>query len=219
MGIRISAEREIEDARTELALRQPHRNQFLDPLDPKIECSLGRLRLSGRLTEAEYDAGCQWRNIFRNWRLSIGAPAPFAAAIDYRNSDLVQDDSDSDSEFSDEQAEAIARAYRVGEGALMGISRRVFHAVNAIAVYDEPEGLGPMDSTVLAAKRGLSELAVMFGHANKAWGGASFLNLIPCSRQPLPLFEEKKQPPEHLFEPRQRGYSKIISGHGAKATD
>lgn len=145
MNIRISATREMPDARVPVALDQPHRRGAVDPLDPRLECPLGRLRLSGRITEAEYRAGCQWRGIYHRWLSSIGAP-------DHPPPDC-----------SDEEAEAIARTFKIGERVLKALGPRVFHAVSAVAVYEEPEELGDFEFTAIAAKKGLTALADVFG--------------------------------------------------------
>ena len=41
----------------------------------------------------------------------------------------------------------------------MACGKRVFHAVNSIAVYEEPESLGDQQFTYTAAKIGLTALA------------------------------------------------------------
>lgn len=165
MNIRISATRDIPDARVFVAFGQPHRRGTIDPLDPKHESPLGRLRLSGRITEREFNAGDQWRNIYFGWLRSIGAPNPNPAAIDYG---AVRDfDSDSQEvmsdEDSDERDQAIAQAFRAGEQVLKKLGPRVFHAVGAIAVYEETEELGDFQFTARAAKIGLAALAEHFG--------------------------------------------------------
>lgn len=161
MNIRISAIREIEDPRTPTARSHPRRENLADPLDPRAECPLGRMSLRGQITLAEYEAGCRWRSIYHNWLQSIGAPSPFPAAIDWGGShsegqaplSLVSD------ELEEEREMAIAKAFKVGESTLKKLGVRVFHAVNAITVYEEPEELGDFEFTAMAAKRGLAALA------------------------------------------------------------
>lgn len=143
MNMRISAFREAEDPRLALASIQPHRRGLVDPLDPKAECPLGRMRLKGRITEAEYQAGVRWRTIYHNWLRSIGAPGYEGATID------------------DELAEAIQRSMRAGEAILKNLGTRVFHSVNAVAVYEEE--LGDSEVTEVAAKKGLAALSAIFG--------------------------------------------------------
>lgn len=165
MNIRISAVREIEDPRTETAEAQPHRRDVRDSLDPKAECPLGRMRLKGLISEAEYEAGCRWRNLYHSWLCSIGAPNPFPAAIDWGGafSEGQAPLSSMSDELDDERCEAIARAFKVGEQALKKLGPRVFHAVNAIVVYEEPEELGAFEFTAYAAKKGLAALSRTFG--------------------------------------------------------
>lgn len=140
-----------------IASQLPHRRGFDDPTDPRLENPLGRLRARGQISEAEYQAGCRWRSIYHRWLMSIGAPNPFPAAIDFCGSSGRQDPLDDG--MTDEQAEEIAKVFRVGERALKKLGPRVFHAVNAIAVYEEPEELGNYECTAKAAKLGLGALA------------------------------------------------------------
>jgi hypothetical protein len=162
LNIRISATRDLPDARVFVAFDQPHRRGAIDPLDTRHESPLGRLRLSGRLTEREYNAGCRWRNIYFNWLRSIGAPNPHPAAIDYGA--VVNDQEPmSGAVNDDERDEAIAKAFKGGEQVLKKLGPRVFHAVGAVAVYEEPEELGDFQFTARAAKLGLAALAEHFG--------------------------------------------------------
>lgn len=166
MNIGISAVREIEDPRSDIAKQQPHRRDLdeSDRLDEKAECPLGRLRLKGDITEAEYQAGVRWRNLYHSWLCSIGAPNPFPAAVDWGGSfsegqALLSQASD---EWDDERCEAIAKSFKIHEAVLKRLGIRVFHAVNAIAVYEEPEELGDFEFTTYAAKKGLAALANIF---------------------------------------------------------
>jgi hypothetical protein len=151
----------MQDARVFVAFDQPHRRDALDPLDPKHESPLGRLRLSGRITEREYNAGCQWRSIYFNWLHSIGAPNPNPAAIDYGA--VSSEQGPMSAVDDDERDEAIAKAFKGGEAVLKRLGPRAFHAVSAIAVYEEPEELGDFQFTARAAKIGLAALAEHFG--------------------------------------------------------
>ena len=162
LNVSVSA-RELKE-REDLATQQPHRRKVpeAERLKPEAECILGRLLLNRKITQAEYDAGCRWRDIYFNWLHSIGAPNPFPAAVDWNNSDFTQSPMNSNL-IDDERAESIAKAFRVGERALKNLGRRVFDSVNAIAVYEEPEELGDFNATVAAAKKGLSALAEIFG--------------------------------------------------------
>ncbi len=163
MTIRISAARETPiDSRLATAINQPHRKMALDPLDHRLECPLGRMRISGKITEREYDAGVRWRNIYHAWLTSIGAPSPFPSAVD-SSADMVQNLLD-DSGMDDEACEAFAQSFRAGERVLKNLGPRVFHAVGAVAVYEEPEELGEFEFTARAAKIGLAALADYFGH-------------------------------------------------------
>lgn len=162
MNIRISATRDIPDARVFVAFAQPHRRNSFDPLDHRNECPLGRLRLSNKISEAEYQAGCRWRTIYGNWLQSIGAPSPFPASVGIGTGGHTQELLDG-SGLDDEMCEMIAKAFKLGTKTLKDIGPRVFHAVNAIAVYEEPEELGDFEYTTKAAKKGLAALSLVFG--------------------------------------------------------
>jgi hypothetical protein len=108
---------------------------------------LGRLAHTGDITRAEYEAGVRWRDIALGYLKSIGAPEP------YGNSDVSLES------YSDELCEELARKYKAGIKILDACGKRVLHAVNAIAVYEEPEELGDFRFTASAAKIGLAALA------------------------------------------------------------
>jgi hypothetical protein len=161
LNVSVSA-RELKE-RDDLAIKQPHRKKVPESEREKREAEspLGRLLLNKKISQAEYDAGCRWRDIYFNWLRSIGAPNPFPRAVDLNNSDFQRP---YNSNFiDDERAEAITKAFRIGERTLKNLGRRVFDSVNAIAVYEEPEELGDFNSTALAAKKGLAALAEIFG--------------------------------------------------------
>lgn len=147
MSIATSGSRDIPDRRLEAALRNPIRRWWRekdeeknDPLNERLECPLGRLRLGGFLSEQEYEAGCRWRTIYENWLTAIEAPA----------------------DLSDEKAESYEKIFKIGQRALMKLGRRVFDSVNAIAVYEEPEELGDFEFTARTARTGLAALAEIF---------------------------------------------------------
>jgi hypothetical protein len=117
---------------------------------------LGRLAHAGRITRAEYEAGVRWRDVYLGYLKSIGAPEP------YGNSGGSLD------AYSDELCEELKRKYLAGVKILesCGVprgkytkSKRVLHAVNAVAVFEESEELGDFEFTAAAAKIGLAALA------------------------------------------------------------
>lgn len=118
----------------------------------------------GIISDAEYEAGRRWSVIYRSWLVSIGAPNPFPSAIDYGkpNASYQEPMRPIPSELDDERAELIAKSMRVGERTLKKLGPRVFHAVNAVAVYEETEELGDFEFTAKAAKKGLAALAEVF---------------------------------------------------------
>jgi hypothetical protein len=138
-----AALRERNRADVERAYRaseMPHRCEHEDPLDPRLECQLGRLAATGQISEPEYQAGVKWRNVHAAYMHSIQAPE----------------------DMTDEQCEVAARAYERGLAFLEAQGSRVMHAVNSIAVYEDPEELGDYQFTITAARVGLAALAVSF---------------------------------------------------------
>jgi hypothetical protein len=143
--------------REEQARHNPFRRGFADPLDPRLECPLGRARARNKITEAEYLAGVKWRDVFLTYLQSIGAPYPFCQSVD--GGGVVTGDPE---ELSDETCERAAELYKRGVSILMERGRRVYHAVNAVAVYEESEELGDHEQTLRSARIGLSELSKRF---------------------------------------------------------
>jgi hypothetical protein len=138
-------ERDREDSdRLERALRNPKRREFADPLDSRLECTLGRMRVRGQITEAEYQAGVAWRGAYSRWLKSIESPE----------------------EVTESDADAAQKKYRRGLEILEAFDgsntykkrKRVVHAVNSVCVFEDPEELGDFEFTAKAAKIGLADL-------------------------------------------------------------
>ncbi len=127
-----------------LAEYQPHRRNATSPTDERLESPLGRLRIGVEISEASYQAAIKWRDIYLTYLRSIGSPSPYGL-------DVI--------EFSDEDCEKAKELFMRGQKILNDMGRRVFHAVNAIAVFEEPEDLGDPAFTLQAAKRGFDALA------------------------------------------------------------
>lgn len=122
------------------------RDGYFSPQDFKTT-TLGRLAHEGKISRVEYEAGTRWRSVYLDYLKSIGAPEPFG------NSDESLND------FPDAWCEELKRKYLEGVRVLETQGKRVLHAVNAVAVFDEPEELGDFEFTVKAAKIGLDALA------------------------------------------------------------
>ncbi len=69
----IEAERYRENMQQ--AAQQPHRRDFRDPLDPRLESALGRFCVRHRLRGELYDAGNEWAEIRRSWNAAKGVPS------------------------------------------------------------------------------------------------------------------------------------------------
>ena len=131
-------ERDREDfERIDFALRQPNRRDAKDPLDARLECPLGRMRVNGLIEENEYQAGVKWRTVYANYINSIQEP----------------------DEKTDDECEIAIKAFERGLKLLLGEGKRVFHALNAVCVFEEPEELGDFEFTSHAARVGLNILA------------------------------------------------------------
>lgn len=133
----ISAEERLRSA---VANNNSKRRDFGDPLDHRLECALGRARVKNELSEAEYQAGVKWRNVHLAYMRSIMDP----------------------DQLSDDECEKAAISYGRGVKILEREGKRVLHAVNAVAVFDEPEELGDREFTLAAAKIGLQALSISF---------------------------------------------------------
>ncbi len=156
-AVRLERER-VETDRQKLsndAERNPYRHKQPDPLNPRHECPLGRLRLAGKITEAEYQAGVSWRNVYFDYLETIGAPHPFPQAV-VPDGDRI---TGSAPEFSDEDCEKAKAAYERGLKILNMLGRRVMCAVNSVCVFEDTEELGDFSATTKAARIGLSHLA------------------------------------------------------------
>lgn len=148
-------ERDRQDEyRLAVAQQNVNRRDSVDPLDQRLECLLGRLRVRGKITEDEYQAGVDWRELYFRYLVSIGAPHPFTQST--MGHGTVTDDP---AFLPDEICENVAAKYKHGIKILEARGKRVLHAVNAIAVFDEPEELGDPEYTLKAARVGLVALA------------------------------------------------------------
>jgi hypothetical protein len=116
--------------------------------DQRLGSLLGRLRYENRITQPEYLAGDKWRKAYLDWIKSIEAP----------------------DEMSDDECEAAKARYLKGLHILEAQDltkpyckrKRVVHAVNSIAVFEDPEELGDFEYTLKAARVGLADLSKSF---------------------------------------------------------
>lgn len=120
------------------------RGDYFSPQDYRTT-TLGKLAHDGRISRVEYEAGSRWREIYWGYLQSIGAPDPYGG--------------ESLNDYSDDRCEDLKRKYMTGVKVLESCGKRVLHAVNAVAVFDEPEELGDFEFITKAAKIGLDALA------------------------------------------------------------
>ena len=133
-------QREREDTGSQM----PHRREFDNPLDERLESPLGRLRVRNQISESEYLAGIRWREIYLAYLMSIGCPTPYGGI---------------DIELSDELCRLAREALEHGKTVLMPLGRGVFHSVLALVVYQELEDMEDDFIRVDLARRGLRALA------------------------------------------------------------
>jgi hypothetical protein len=131
----------------EIAQTMPHRREVAPEIrhDPMAETKLGRLRLVGRITVPQYDAGVKYRDIVGRYRAAICAPRGIATPT-------------RGGEMSDEMALDLKQKYDAAFEALEGgAGNRAARAVAHVAVYDRP------DFNMDDLRLGLSTLAAHFG--------------------------------------------------------
>lgn len=109
---------------------------------------LGRLCFERRITQAEYIAGGKWCKAYLAWIKSIEAPEEMtqdecaSARSDYEKGLKILESPDATNRYQKR--------------------KRVVHAVNSIAVFEDPEELGDFEFTLKAARVGLEDLASRF---------------------------------------------------------
>ena len=130
--------------RLSAAEQNPLRAPSNDPLDHRLGDQLGRILLRGLINRQQYEAGHRWGEVYHQYLRCIGAPSLSGF------SDALQ---------SDDECERWTMLFRHGRKVLEEKGKRVFHAVNQIAVYEEPEEYGDSDFRIEAAKIGLTALA------------------------------------------------------------
>ena len=104
---------------------------------------LGKLLEAREISQDEYNAGYRWGQIYLKYLICIGAPPH-----DSKSYELPSDDECSKSTSDFTKYSQI----------LIDHGKRVFHAVNAVAVYDDDE-YGDPKFRIAAAKIGLKALA------------------------------------------------------------
>jgi hypothetical protein len=115
---------------------------------------LGRLRFERRITQAEYLAGDNWRQVYLAWIKSIESPEEMQPRKDGRCA----------CEVAKDQYLKGLRILEAQTPSQWGYQKRkrVVHAVNSIAVFEDPEELGDFEFTLKAARVGLKDLASQF---------------------------------------------------------
>ena len=147
--------------RLEIARKNPNRRNLAkfehELLDQRLESPLGRLAFKGIITQDQYDAGRRWHETYLKYLACIGAPLKLTGGPAL--------DPDEPRGVGDNALPPLhvcilwTDRYNKGKTILMACGKRVFHAVNSIAVYEEPESLGDQQFTIAAAKVGLTALA------------------------------------------------------------
>lgn len=130
-------------------------------LDPRMGSQLGRLYVTGRVTQAEYEAGDRWAGIVRDYKqrsgLEPGYPRPGAVEVGRGRSV----EPDPFHPRSEERARRAASKYDNAFVAVTGISDGIYvmRALSDLVIRDE----ALTTERVVMAKRGLHALALHFG--------------------------------------------------------
>jgi hypothetical protein len=138
-----------------IAQTMPHRQEVRPEIrhDPLAETKLGRLRLAGRITQPQYEAGDKYADIVRRYRAVISAPGGEVSMAG-----VIVGPWGGSGAMDDEEATRRKDQYNAAFEALeCGAGNRSARAVAHVAVYNRLE----FDLTDL--KRGLTVLAEHFG--------------------------------------------------------
>lgn len=138
-----------------IAQTMPHRQEVRAEIrhDPLAETKLGRLRLAGRITQPQYEAGDKYREIVLRYRAVISAPRGEVSM-----SGVIVGPWGGSGMMDDDEAQRRKDQYNSAFEALeSGAGNRAARAVAHVAVYSRME----FDLTDL--KRGLTVLAEHFG--------------------------------------------------------
>lgn len=111
--------------------------------DEATSSHIGRLLQKNKISQNEFRAGQDWRELYLTYLVAIGAPGW-----------------ESDKPLSDAKCEQVVgdvRRYCERITCLKG--RRALHALNSITVYEDPEELGDFEFTTAAARAALTYLA------------------------------------------------------------
>lgn len=112
--------------------------------EPREQSQLWTLLRSGQISREEFTAGCQWHEIYHRYLACIGAPG-------YPQ--------ETQNMPSDAECEKWTDKFIFCRRVLEREGKRVFHATNAIAVYEEPPEYGDNIYRVDAARVGLAALS------------------------------------------------------------
>lgn len=104
------------------------------------DAGLESLLWRGLISQEEYNAAVRWRIVHLAYLQSIENP----------------------DQMLDEDCENATQGYKRGVEILEAKGRRVFHAVSAVATYEDTEELGDFAYTLAAARVGFAALARQF---------------------------------------------------------
>lgn len=153
------------DVMRSLAMSQPHRRGLGDAaLDQRAESVIGRLRLAGRISEAECDAGEKLRRVRHAFMAELAGPRPVASAsgqmvapsLRSEDADVAPMTLEADREA---RREAVLRQWDRAERALwraLDYQRCAFATVLDVACDNHPV---PTDAHLVWLRLGLKALA------------------------------------------------------------
>lgn len=143
---------------------QPHRRGLAEDLrrDQRAETEIGRLFLSGLISEAKYWAAERWRGVVREFHVVLATPMQRSSALASMVAPGMEETQEADHLAAERPETEIEKRKRVlkAHGAAMRAIRSVaesgsvFAVLEAVVIEDRPCGEMEMD----LLKRGLSAL-------------------------------------------------------------
>jgi rhodanese-related sulfurtransferase len=144
------------DSPRAIAARMPHRRGLAEPLDPRAESELGRMRLRGEVSEPEETAGAVYARMWRGYVSTLSAPrAPGEGQARVAACDGCSDPERRKYCACDMRRRVYAEAAQV----LVSAGAGVCPLVHAVVILDRRCS----DDSLPALKLGLSALATHYG--------------------------------------------------------
>lgn len=163
----VNAEAKRNDPRS-VVFEQPHRRWLADAQrrDQQAESEIGRLHLSGRISEAQYWAADRFRSIVAQFRLVMATPMQTCTALGHVVANPVDEDAwrrgESGTaerpESDEEMSERVLRQHSAVLDVLrdMDDGKEVSRALEDIIIYDKPCSMRSLLVTRQGARTGVA---------------------------------------------------------------